>query len=70
MGLGEQRCKGRVFIDEKGVPFRVDVEDCPKIFHAPTKEGVMKWRWYPPRANRQKVKAQTLIIIRYRVDRN
>ena len=67
MNLGDQVCKARVFIDEKGVPYDVKVEDCPKVFHAATRAAMLKWRWYPPKAGREKVKAQVVIGIRYKL---
>ncbi len=67
MGLGDQSCMVKVYIDEAGVPYQASVENCPKVFHAPTKAAIMKWRWYPPRVKRQKVKAQTLIVFRYKL---
>jgi hypothetical protein len=27
----------------------------------------MKWRWYPPKVNKKKVKAQFLIVINYQL---
>jgi hypothetical protein len=26
----------------------------------------MKWRWYAPRDGREKIKAQTIIVVRFR----
>ncbi len=65
MNLGEQRCKARVQIDATGRPYDVVVEDCPAVFHASTKEALLKWRWYAPRDGRRKVAAQTVIAITY-----
>ncbi len=65
LGLGEQVCKARVLIDEKGVPYDVVVRDCPRAFHAETRRGILQWRWMPPRSGRERVKAQTLIVVRF-----
>ena len=65
MNLGQQRCKALVKIDASGSPYDVQVEDCPVVFHAPTREALLKWRWYAPRDGRQKVAAQTVITITY-----
>jgi hypothetical protein len=65
LNLGKQRCKVRVLIDEKGIPYQATVEDCPKVFHESARQAIMQWRWYPPRAGRDKVKAQTVIVINY-----
>jgi len=67
MNLGDQKCLARVFIDEKGKPYEVVVERCPKVFHAATKEAILKWRWYPPKDGKTKVKAQTVIGITYKM---
>jgi protein TonB len=61
MNLGDQRCKVRIFIDETGRPYDVRVEGCPKVFHSAARNAFMKWRWYPPKSGREKVKAQILI---------
>ncbi|MCA9492603.1 MAG: energy transducer TonB [Myxococcales bacterium] len=66
LGLGEQRCIARVSIDEDGVPYAVDVEECPKIFHTPTREALLRWRWYPPKDGKRKIRAATTIAITYR----
>ncbi|MEZ4321522.1 MAG: energy transducer TonB [Myxococcota bacterium] len=63
MNLGDQKCKVSVTIDEKGVPFKAIVKDCPKVFHAEAEQAILEWRWYPPKAGGEKVKAQTLIAI-------
>ncbi len=65
MNLGQQRCKARVKIDASGAPYDVVVEDCPVVFHAPTREALLRWRWYAPRDGRQKVSAQTVLSITY-----
>jgi outer membrane biosynthesis protein TonB len=67
MNLGDQRCLAKVFIDESGAPYKVLVENCPKVFHAETQAAIMKWRWYPPKVGREKVKAQITIAINYKV---
>ena len=67
MGLGEVHCKARVSIDDKGKPYEVVVEHCPKVFHEETRQALLRWRWYPPRdSERNKVRAQTVIGITYR----
>lgn len=66
LNLGDQRCKIQVKIDEKGVPFEAKVSGCPEVFHGPARESILKWRWYPPKAGKQKVKAQTLIAVLFK----
>lgn len=64
MNLGRQRCKVKVKIDEKGIPYEVKVSDCPKVFHEETRKSILKWRWYPYKdENKKKVKAETLIAV-------
>lgn len=65
--LGDQRCLVKVKIDETGTPYDVQVERCPKVFHAETVESIMKWRWYPPKVGKEKVKAQITIGVTYKV---
>ena len=67
LNLGDQRCKARVFIDERGVPYDVIVEACPQAFHSETKRALLQWRWYSPRDGREKVKAQTIIAVTYKL---
>ncbi len=67
LNLGDQRCMVRVFIDEEGVPYDVIVEKCPNVFHPVTKETILKWRWYPPKDGKNKVKAQTTIGVTYKM---
>jgi hypothetical protein len=67
MNLGDQRCVAEVQISESGVPTKVVVKDCPKIFHASTVQALMKWRWYPPKDGKQKVKGQTTIAVKYKL---
>lgn len=40
-------CNVTVFVDETGVPRRVEVKDCPDVFHATTKRAMLKSRWWP-----------------------
>lgn len=65
LDLGEQRCKAVVQIDAEGVPTSVDVQGCPSVFHAETRDTLLRWRWYPPKDGRRKVAAQTVIAITY-----
>ena len=67
LNLGDQRCLAKVFIDEVGVPYDVKVENCPNTFHTETKAAILKWRWYPPKDGKNKVKAQTTIAVTYKM---
>ena len=65
--LGEVRCLVKVFMDEDGVPYQAMVDGCPDAFHTSAKEAILKWRWYPPKDGKVKVKAQTTIAITYKL---
>jgi hypothetical protein len=67
LNLGDQRCLAVVFMDEEGVPYQVNVDNCPKVFELPTEEAMLKWRWYPPKDGKSKVKAQTTIAVTYKM---
>lgn len=66
--LGKQRCLASVSIDAEGVPYAVEVTGCPVAFHRATEEGILKWRWYPPKVGKARVAARTTIAIVYRLD--
>lgn len=66
LDLGEQRCRTTVTLDERGVPYVVEVDACPSVFHAAVRESILKWRWYPPKLGREKVQAQTVIMVAFR----
>lgn len=66
--LGKQRCLASVSIDAEGVPYAVEVTGCPSAFHRATEEGILKWRWYPPKVGKARVAARTTIAIVYRLD--
>ena len=44
-------CQVRFFIDEKGVPYDVKIEKCPKVFHAEIQSKAYKARFYPLKSN-------------------
>lgn len=67
MNLGNVDCRVRIFIDENGVPFDVKFEACPKVFQASAKDAIMQWRWYPAKVGTEKVKAQFLLNIAYKL---
>jgi hypothetical protein len=66
--LGSQRCMARVSIDAAGVPYDVVTERCPTVFHQPTKDALLQWRWYPYRssATKEKTAVQITLAINYR----
>ncbi|MEQ1506763.1 MAG: energy transducer TonB, partial [Myxococcota bacterium] len=68
LNLGDQRCLVKVIMDEEGVPFNVIVDACPKVFHDVTREAILKWRWYPPKDGKSKIKAQTTIAVTFKLN--
>lgn len=65
-GLGEQRCIARVKMDQKGIPYDVRVDGCATSLHEATRDALLKWRWYPPKRNKQRVRASTRISVVYK----
>ncbi len=47
LGLGEVRCLVRYFIDERGRPTRVDIEQCPAVFHPEIRAKALRARFEP-----------------------
>lgn len=64
--LGDQNCRLRVFIDEKGKPYDVKFMACPKVFQPSAEKALFKWRWYPAKdENGNKTRATFGLNIRY-----
>lgn len=63
--LGAVICRVNVFIDEKGVPYDIEPQNCPKVFHQEVKDALYKWRWYPAKVERKAVKGQFLMAIKF-----
>lgn len=66
LDLGDQRCVATVTIDREGVPRRVEVSGCPKVFEAPTRDALLGWRWVPAREGRAAIEARTTIAVNFR----
>lgn len=66
LGLSTQRCIATVEIDTQGVPTRVNVDSCPKVFHPSTEEALLKWRWYPYKIDGERVDVSTKIAVVYK----
>jgi len=64
--LGDQRCMAWVHIDAGGTPVAVEVDGCPKVFHHPTEDALMAWRWYPPKVQGTKQAVKVRIGISYK----
>jgi serine/threonine protein kinase len=67
LNLGDHRCLAKVFIDEKGVPYDVIVESCPRAFFEDTRRAILAWRWYPPTDGVEACKALTTIAVNYKL---
>lgn len=67
IGLPETaaNCRVRVFIDAEGLPVRLEVENCPAVFHAALEDALMQWTWYPATIDGVPVPAQFLIAIKF-----
>ncbi|HMV68133.1 MAG TPA: energy transducer TonB, partial [Myxococcota bacterium] len=66
LGLGEQRCVTTVNFDPEGVPTKVEVDACPKVFHEAVREAMLKSRAYPFKVSGQKIATQTKIIFNFK----
>jgi hypothetical protein len=67
MGLGDVRCDAVVRISSEGVPTEVTVRGCPEVFHAETREALLRWRFYPVRAGKTPVSTMTSFSVAYRL---
>jgi len=65
MGLGEQLCTVRMEIDEAGLPYALDLDRCPRVFHANVREALMKWRFHPHREEGRAVRAAFTLRLRF-----
>ena len=65
LNLGDVVCRVNVFIDEKGVPYDIEPQNCPKVFHQEVKDALYKWRWYPAKVEGKAVKGQFLMAIKF-----
>ncbi len=68
MGLREARCGVRFEVDHRGHPVDVSVMGCPQVFHVPTREAALKWRFYPVKVGGQAVPARFTLVVRYTAD--
>ena len=64
LGL-EGRCQVRFFIDEKGKPYDIKVEKCPKVFEDEAKKAAWQWRFYPMKEQGKKIRASFLLSLRF-----
>ncbi len=67
LNMKEERCQVRFFIDEKGVPEKIVIEKCPKVFHDEINEKAMKARFYPMQVEGAAAKALFVLGITFRL---
>ena len=67
LSFSEESCNVRFFIDEKGKPYDIRLEECPTIFHDSALEAAWQWRFYPYRDNGVPTKAQFVLSIIYKL---
>ena len=70
MGVkGDVTCNIRFFIDTKGKPVSVDIDDeCPAPYHQNIREAAMQWSFYPYKNhNGKKVEANFDLSITFRL---
>lgn len=67
MNLGDVDCRVRISVDERGVPFDVSYEVCPKVFQESAKDAILQWRWFPAKIGQEPVRAQFMLVIRYKL---
>ena len=61
------RCQIRFFIDERGVPYEVVLEECPEPFRDSALEAAWGWRFAPTIRDGEPVEAQFVLGITYRI---
>ncbi len=65
MNLGEQVCRAHVSLSAKGWPEEVRVTGCPEVFHPAVRDAMRRSRWYPVRVGRERIRATTLVAVRF-----
>ena len=65
MNLGEQVCVASVALSVKGTPESVRVSGCPEVFHPAVREAMLRSRWYPVKAGRDRIRATTTVAVRF-----
>ena len=67
LSFTEESCNVRFFIDEKGKPYDIRLEQCPTIFRDSALEAAWQWRFYPFRDKGVPTKAQFVLSIIYKL---
>ena len=58
-------CHVKFFIDEKGKPYDVKLQKCPKVFHKNTLSAAKRWRFRPAVVLGEPVRSQYIVAFRY-----
>jgi protein TonB len=64
----EGSCQIRFYIDEKGKPYEIKIEKCPKVFHDAAKQAAWGWRFYPMRVEGKAVKAEFVLALKFKLN--
>ena len=65
LGLTDERCNVRLFIDEKGSVYDVKTEACPTIYKDSAVSAAWKWKFYPYKIEGKAQKAQFVLTFRF-----
>lgn len=68
LGLKEESCPVKLKIDEKGVPYELDLDKCPKLFHEAVTDALMKWRFYPHEEGGRPMAASFTLNIKFQLN--
>ncbi|MCB9741034.1 MAG: energy transducer TonB [Alphaproteobacteria bacterium] len=63
----EGSCRLRIYIDERGVPYRITTESCDPGFEQSAIEACEKWRFYPMKRDGVAIPAQFVLSIRFKL---
>jgi len=66
LNITEASCIVKFFIDKKGIPERVNIRNCPEIFHESVRKAAMTWRFHPVQIKEENVKATFMLRIKFR----
>ncbi|MCB9741035.1 MAG: TonB family protein [Alphaproteobacteria bacterium] len=60
------QCQVRFFVDTRGRPTAIKVEECSEVFEASTLEAAEGWRFHPLVVDGERVPFQCLLTVRYK----
>jgi hypothetical protein len=69
LALGAVRCELRYLVDARGRPQRVDIVDCPEVFHREISLRAHKARFAPARVDGRAVPARFVLGVTFRPSR-